>query len=305
MTPGGPPGAARGPRWLSGRPRQHPQHRDGLDGGSGRVVGQRAGQRGVGHLVHPQRPHQRVPADSLDERAAAEDDASLRPAEQLVAAHAQDVHTGASCCPGRSARPAGTAAATAAPPAPRRRLPRRRSSRRSGFRCRGPRRPGTLWRRPTATSSSSAGCSVKPSIVKFERCTRRMSAVRSRDGRLVVGGARAVRRAHLAQDRARLRHHVGHAEPAADLHQFAARDDHLAAGPERRQHQHRRGRVVVDDGGGLGAGQPAEQRLGVAVAMARGRPPPGRTRASSSRGRRPRPGPAPTARAGRARDWCG
>ena len=67
-------------------------------------------------------------------------------------------------------------------------------------------------------------------------------------------------------DRARLRHHVGHAEAAADLDQLAARDDDLAPGRQRRQHDQRRRRVVVDDDRRLGAGQPAEQRFGVDVA---------------------------------------
>ncbi len=58
----------------------------------------------------------------------------------------------------------------------------------------------------------------------------------------VVGRARAVGRADFAERRAGLAHHVGDAEAAADLDQFAAGDDHLAALRERREHQqHRRG----------------------------------------------------------------
>jgi hypothetical protein len=43
------------------------------------------------------------------------------------------------------------------------------------------------------------------------------------------------------------RHDVGHAEGTADLDQLAARDDHLAPGRQRGQHQQDGGGVVVDD----------------------------------------------------------
>ena len=77
------------------------------------------------------------------------------------------------------------------------------------------------------------------------------------DRALVVGGARAVRRADLDEPRAGAGEHVGDAEAVADLDQLAARDEHLAALGERREReQHGRG-VVVDDERGLGAGQPA------------------------------------------------
>ena len=84
----------------------------------------------------------------------------------------------------------------------------------------------------------------------------------------VVGHARPVGRAHLAQPRARLRHDVRHAESAADLDQLSARDDHLAAGCEGGEHEQGRRGVVVGDHRGLGAGEPAEQALGVHVPCA-------------------------------------
>ena len=103
---------------------------------------------------------------------------------------------------------------------------------------------------------------------KFDGWTRRISAVRSLIAAAIVCRPRLVRRPDLAQDRARLRHHVGHAEAAADLDQLAARHDDLASRRQRRQHEHRRRRVVVDDDRRFGAGQAAEQRLGVDVAPA-------------------------------------
>jgi hypothetical protein len=63
-----------------------------------------------------------------------------------------------------------------------------------------------------------------------------------------------------------LRHHVRHPEAATDLDQLASGDQHFASAGERCQHQHRRGRVVVDDNGGVGAGQARDQVRGVRVA---------------------------------------
>ena len=119
------------------------------------------------------------------------------------------------------------------------------------------------------------------------------------DRRGVVGGAGPVRRADLAQHGARLRHHVGHAEAAADLHQLAARDDHLPAGRQRRQDEQRR-RRVVDDDGRLGAGEAADGALGVDVAAPAMPPARGRIRGSCNR-RRARATRSTAARASGAR----
>ena len=79
---------------------------------------------------------------------------------------------------------------------------------------------------------------------------------------------RAIGGADLDEPRAGLPHDVGNAERAADLDQLAARDDDLAPAGERAEHQqHGRG-VVVDDGGGFGAGQLAQQLLDERVAIA-------------------------------------
>ena len=73
--------------------------------------------------------------------------------------------------------------------------------------------------------------------------------------RVVVGGARAVGRADLAQPRAGALHDLGDAEAVADLDELAARDDDLAPAGERREREHERGRAVVDADRRLGAGQ--------------------------------------------------
>ena len=89
-----------------------------------------------------------------------------------------------------------------------------------------------------------------------------------RDRALVVGGRRAVRRAHLDQAGAARGEDVGDAEAVADLDQLAARDEHVAARGERAQHEHQRGGVVGDGEPGLGAGQRGDQRRDGVLARA-------------------------------------
>ena len=84
--------------------------------------------------------------------------------------------------------------------------------------------------------------------------------------RRIIRRACLVGRPHLAQGRARLRHHIRDAEAAADLDQLAARDDHLASLRERRQNEQCCGGIVIDNRGGLSAGETAEERFGVPIA---------------------------------------
>ena len=129
-------------------------------------------------------------------------------------------------------------------------------------------RSGSSWRRATAASSSSRGCSVKPTTRKFDWCTRSSSAVLGPDRPLVVGRPGPVRRPDLDEAGARACEHVGDPEAVADLDQLAARDDDLATLRERGEREQHRGGVVVDDDRGLGAGQPAQQRRQVVLARA-------------------------------------
>ncbi len=77
---------------------------------------------------------------------------------------------------------------------------------------------------------------------------------------LVVGRARAIRRADLVQARARALHDLRDPEAIADLHQLPARDDDLPPARQRRERQDERSGAVVDADRGLGAGQLADQR---------------------------------------------
>jgi hypothetical protein len=91
------------------------------------------------------------------------------------------------------------------------------------------------------------------------RCTFEQHRGRGRESARVVVRARAVRRADLDQARAARREDLRHAEPAADLHQLAARDHHLAPRRERRGHEQHRGSAVVHHERVLGAHQRGAQ----------------------------------------------
>ena len=80
------------------------------------------------------------------------------------------------------------------------------------------------------------------------------------EGLAIVGEPGAIRRADVDELRARLLHHLGDAEAAADLDAFAAADDDLAIASDRGENEQHRGRVVVDHDRRLGAAQHCQQR---------------------------------------------
>ena len=126
---------------------------------------------------------------------------------------------------------------------------------------------GTPNAGPAPRDRPVAARSVKPSIRKFDGCTRRIAAVRSprsppRSRRRACGSWCRPR----AAARPTLRHDVGDAEAAADFHQLAARDDDLATAGERGQYQYQsRRRVVVDDDAASAPVSRREQGLGVGM----------------------------------------
>ena len=96
----------------------------------------------------------------------------------------------------------------------------------SGPSARTPEPTSSMTGTPRPHSASIPTSSTKPTVRKFDGCTRSDHRARGVAQRLlVVGQARAVRRADLDEPRARLRDDVGHAEAAADLHELAAGDD--------------------------------------------------------------------------------
>ena len=268
--------APRAPRRArrSRRRSSPPSARTGtvVGGAAGDVLHERRFERGVGHLVDAQRAHQRVLADACRRSVARPTMMpGLRPAEQLVAAEAA-----------RRPRP------------PRRSPAPIGSSRRRGGAGGAPTiaaaeilddRDVEASRRARRARRASAR-SVKPSIRKFDGCTRRMSAGALADRRRVVGrrasGSSCRPRAARAPDCAitsgtRKPPPISTSSPRETITSRPRR--------ERGQHEHRRRRVVVDDDRGLGAGEAAEQRLGVGVARAAPARRRGRIRGSCS----PRP----------------
>ena len=77
----------------------------------------------------------------------------------------------------------------------------------------------------------------------------------------------AVGRADLDEPGAGARHDLRHAEDAADLDEFAARHDGLAAVGQRIEAQEHGGGIVVDDRRVLGARQRAQQAPDVVVTL--------------------------------------
>ena len=88
------------------------------------------------------------------------------------------------------------------------------------------------------------------------------------DGALVVADPRAVRRADFDQARAARFEDLRNPERTADLDQFAAGQQDLAAGRQAGECESQRGGVVVDDQGRLGAGEGAHQVLHSSAAVA-------------------------------------
>ena len=172
-------------RQLGQRQRAAADARDGLlDGAAGRA--RPAAPRGR-ERPRPARAASAAPGSRPAGRGRAR--ASLRAlrASACPSAGRGGADAGAAARPGRSGRrrspPAGRRAACrrrsrrgrrprrAPPPGSAR--PRRRRARPS----RGRREAGSSWRRATAASSSSRGCSVKPTTRKFDWWTRSRSAV--------------------------------------------------------------------------------------------------------------------------------
>ena len=204
--------------------------------------------------------------DLRQQRRAPDDDAGLRPSQQLVAAEAHDIDTRTDALLNR-------------------RLVRQRRNVCSG-RCGEKPLPrssitGSEKRRPRADEL----CQRRPFDETFNPEVRRVHAQdgagRLADGQRVVGHARPVRGAYFAQPRARLRHHVRHAEAAANLDQLRPRHHHLASPCQRGERQQHGRRAVVHDDRRFCSREAAEQPFGMGVARA---PP----------ARRPR----------RIRDWC-
>ena len=206
---------------------------------------QRSLERGDRQLVGAERALQRMPSQLLDEVGATRDDSRLRPAEQLVAAEADEV----GACRERLAR--------------RRLVGERAEHARAEIVDERQRMPARDGRELLDARLLGEADDAEVRLVHAEQ-NRGLRP----DRPLVVGRARAVRRADLDEARTRAREHVGDAKAVADLDQLAARDDHLATFGERSEREQHRRRVVVHDERSLRAGQTTKDPRNVVLARA-------------------------------------
>ena len=258
---------------------EHREHRQrAARGGRIAMQGERRLQRGERQLVDPHGARERMAAARRDGLARPDQQAGLRAAEQLVARERRERGAGAD-------RPA------------HRRLAREQLD------VLGQHAGADVVDHGHAEAAQLLDLDLLDEADGAE--VRRMRAqdrpgllAAGRQRGLVVGAARAVRRAHLDEPRARGREDLGDPEAAADLDQLPARDDGVAAARERRARQQHRGGAVVDGDRRLRAGQLAQQLLDVVVARAALAARRGRARGSSSRRRCARPPPAPGSESG-------
>ncbi|OQC35601.1 MAG: hypothetical protein BWX64_02387 [Acidobacteria bacterium ADurb.Bin051] len=193
---------------------------------------------------------ERMAMTAGDELGAAAEEPRLRPAEELVAAAADEVGAGGEQrgeggVIGELRRPVG--AQEAAPFVHEEEQPPA---------------PGEAGERRRARLLDEAGDPVVRGVDLEEE--RGLGGQRP----FVVGEPGPVRRPDLHEPGAGGGEDLGDPERAADLDELAARDDHLPPGGEGREHEHERRRVVVDDQPRLGAGQRREQGAGPGVPVA-------------------------------------
>ena len=88
------------------------------------------------------------------------------------------------------------------------------------------------------------------------------------NGRSIVCQVSAVCGAHFDEIAARAGHNIGHTERTADLDQLATGNKNLLPQRQTVEHKQNRGRVVVHNGGGFGAGLVPDHSFQMIVARA-------------------------------------
>ncbi len=201
---------------------------------------QRGFQRRERHFVAAQRAFERVLLNLVYPFALADDQAGLRPAQQLVAGEADQVHAGGDHLL-------------------RHRLVRQavggQVDQRAGAQVGGHRQAAFARQFGQFRLRHAAGEALNRVIAGVDL---EQEAGFRRDRVAIVLQVSAVGGAHFHQPAAGLAHHVRHAEGAAYLHHLAAGQNDLAAGGHGGQHDEHRRRVIVDHAGGFGAGEFAQ-----------------------------------------------
>ena len=238
-------------RDVVGRSAQQAERRQPLREAIGiGVEPQHGGQRRNRHLVHAERTLHRIALDLGDQIGAADDDAGLRPAQQLVAAERYQVGT-------RFERVAG------------RRL---------------------VWQSILLEVDQRAAAEIDHERERVVMTKCRQLALRHSGGKALdrivaavhlhdegrpsadrigkIMQMRAVRRSHFLELAPRAGHHIRYSKGTTDLDQLAARDRHLLAQREGIEHQEDGRCVVVHHRCGVRAGQPAQPVLDMRISVA-------------------------------------
>ena len=234
--PGIQPGRGQPAGQLPGPPGQRRLIGGQRHGQRDRRPGQRGFQRRGRRLVHPQRPGQRMPGQLADQGGLAEDQAGLRPAEQLVPARGDQ--RGARLQPRPGIRLVGQQRVPAEQPGPD--VGQHRDAQR-----------GQL---------GHAGLGGEALDAEVRRVHFQHEPGARAAGPCVVGQRGAVGRADLADPGPGGLHQLGQPEPVADLDHLAPADHDLPAGRQRGRRQHQRGRVVVHHVHGFRGGHRGGQR---------------------------------------------
>lgn len=233
------------------RPREQAQRGQVLRQALGaQVQAQRGFERRQRQLAHAQCALHGEPADTLHGLPAADDEPGLRPPQQLVAAEGDHVAAGRQhLLRQRLARQPVSAQV-------HQRAAAQVGGQRQALRMGNARERRLAHRRGEPLDRVVAGVHLHQERGAFA------------DGAFVVVRVGAVGGAHFDQRGAGGGHHVGHAEGAADLDQFAARDDDLPAPGQRGDGEQHRGGVVVDHRRGFSAGEGAQELLDDRIAVA-------------------------------------
>ena len=232
---------------LNGRHADHADRRDFVEGAA-EIGTKRDFERRDGQLIDAERAEERVPANAFDEISLACDDASLRAAEELIAAKRNDIRA---CGKTFARNGLGDAVGSEIGEA-------------AGAEVLVNGDFGALAERSEFFERGALGEAGNAEIRGVDAKKEARAFV---DGALVVADPRAIRRAYFVKDGATFGHDLGDAEAVADFDKLTARDDDFGGFRERVEDEKDGGGVVVDDDGGFGADEIGEEAGGVDIAL--------------------------------------
>ncbi len=202
---------------------------------TGLVGSQRAIHMTESGFVRTQGAIQGMGAERLDNLTAADDDAGLRPTEQLVAGEADDI--------GPSRQDLGDRVLVG-------KTPTTQVVQASRTLIDDERQVVVVGQIGEGLECRRGG---KPDDSEIGLMRHQQGGCLVTDRPLVIRAVRPVRTAHLDEVASSSSHHRGQSEGTTDLDELGSRDDDLATRSERREDEQQRGGIVVDHHCGLGA----------------------------------------------------